>query len=82
MRLITAFVLNFIGVDAQGHGLLYKGYIDCVRKIYKSEGFFGFYKGLGPNYVRLGPHTVLCLMFWDFFKDVHQRYWLCQNELL
>ncbi|KAK4876381.1 hypothetical protein RN001_012803 [Aquatica leii] len=61
------------GVDAQGRGLLYKNYSDCVIKIYKSEGLIGFSKGLGPNYFRLGPHTVLCLMFWDFYKDVYGR---------
>ncbi|KAF2880648.1 hypothetical protein ILUMI_25542 [Ignelater luminosus] len=64
------------GVDAQGRGLLYKNYIDCVVKIYQTEGVLGFYKGLGTIYVRLGPHTVLCLMFWDLFKDIHQRYML------
>ncbi|KAF5292635.1 hypothetical protein FQA39_LY13968 [Lamprigera yunnana] len=62
------------GVDAQGRGLLYKNYWDCVVKIYKSEGLIGFSKGLGPNYFRLGPHTVLCLMFWDFYKDVYQNF--------
>lgn len=37
------------------------------------EGLSAFYKGLVPNYIRLGPHTVLCLMFWDLFKDLHQH---------
>ncbi|KAF5283742.1 hypothetical protein FQA39_LY17239 [Lamprigera yunnana] len=60
------------GVDANGKGLLYKSYLDCVMKIWKSEGFMGFYKGIGPSYVRLAPHTVLCLVFWDKLKDIHK----------
>lgn len=61
------------GVDAQGKGLLYRGYLDCVWKIWKSEGFFGFYKGLGACYFRLGPHTVLCLVFWDQLKEYYNN---------
>lgn len=58
------------GVDANGKGLLYNGYTDCVVKIWRSEGFFGFYKGLGASYIRLAPHTVLSLVFWDKLKDI------------
>lgn len=65
---------QFLGVDKFGKGLLYSGYIDCVFKIWKTEGFLGFYKGLGPSYFRLGPHTVLCLVFWDEFKELYSRY--------
>ncbi|KAB0794594.1 hypothetical protein PPYR_11433 [Photinus pyralis] len=62
------------GVDSEGRGLLYKNYTDCVVKIYKSEGLLGFSKGLSGNYFRLGPHTVLCLMFWDYYKDLYGRF--------
>ncbi|KAK5645019.1 hypothetical protein RI129_006319 [Pyrocoelia pectoralis] len=62
------------GVDANGKGLLYSSYLDCVVKIWKSEGFLGFYKGIGPSYVRLGPHTVLCLVFWDKLKDAYKKF--------
>lgn len=62
------------GVGPDGRGLLYNGYMDCVSKIRKSEGFLGFYKGLGASYFRLGPHTVLCLVFWDEFKDLYSKF--------
>ncbi|KAF5278783.1 hypothetical protein FQR65_LT15511 [Abscondita terminalis] len=61
------------GIDGQGRGLLYKNYVDCVLKVYRIEGLTGFLKGLGPNYFRLGPHTVLCLMFWDLYKDIYSQ---------
>lgn len=62
------------GIDVNGKGVLYKSYFDCVGKIYKTEGIYAFYKGLGPMYFRLGPHTVLCLTFWDKFKEIYSQY--------
>lgn len=43
-------------------------------KIWKTEGFLGFYKGVGANYMRLAPHGALCLVFWDILKDIHIKY--------
>ncbi|XP_031349945.1 solute carrier family 25 member 35-like isoform X2 [Photinus pyralis] len=62
------------GVDANGKGLLYNGYLDCVGKIWSAEGFLGFYKGLSASYIRLGPHTVLSLVFWDKLKDLFKQF--------
>jgi Mitochondrial carrier protein len=31
--------------------LLYKNSIDCAKKILRNEGFFGFYRGLGPQLI-------------------------------
>ncbi|KAL1490264.1 hypothetical protein ABEB36_012988 [Hypothenemus hampei] len=60
--------------DANGKGLMYRSYFDCVKKIYQSEGLLAFYKGLGPMYLRLGPHTVLCLVFFDQLRSVAYKY--------
>ncbi|XP_022918440.2 solute carrier family 25 member 35-like isoform X2 [Onthophagus taurus] len=62
------------GVDKSGKGTLYSGYFDCIKKIYTTEGFSAFYKGVGPMYFRLGPHTVLCLMFWEVYKKIYHKY--------
>ena len=51
------------GVDKSGHGLLYTGPFDCIAKIFEQEGILGFYKGIGAQYFRLGPHTILSLVF-------------------
>ncbi|XP_044754935.1 solute carrier family 25 member 35-like [Coccinella septempunctata] len=56
-------------VDNLGRGLLYNNYLDCVSRIYRIEGISAFYKGVGPMYFRLGPHSVLSLMFWDKFRE-------------
>lgn len=62
------------GVDAKGRGVLYKSLFDCVRKIHMEEGVTGFYKGWTANYFRLGPHTLLLLVFWDRLKHHHRLY--------
>ncbi|XP_046993209.1 solute carrier family 25 member 35-like [Schistocerca americana] len=58
------------GVNAEGKGLLYNSVPDCFIKIWKTEGIYGFYKGFVPSYARLGPHTVLCFVFWDALKQL------------
>nr|XP_029725271.1 solute carrier family 25 member 35-like [Aedes albopictus] len=62
------------GVSSSGQGLLYKNIFDCFVKIYRSEGIHGMYKGMAPLYMRVVPHTVLNLTFWEFFKKLHDRY--------
>jgi solute carrier family 25 aspartate/glutamate transporter 12/13 len=31
--------------------LLYKNSLDCAKKIFRNEGFLGFYRGLGPQLI-------------------------------
>ncbi|XP_001659037.2 solute carrier family 25 member 35 [Aedes aegypti] len=62
------------GVSSSGKGLLYKNIFDCFVKIYRSEGIHGMYKGIAPLYMRVVPHTVLNLTFWEFFKNLHDQY--------
>ncbi|CAH1773065.1 unnamed protein product [Owenia fusiformis] len=62
------------GLDAKGKGLLYDNFFDCVWKILKQEGPFGFYKGFGALLFRLGPHTLLSLMLWDAMRVRYNRY--------
>lgn len=75
------FLFFLLGVDANGKGLLYDGIADCIVKIWKTEGFMGFYKGLIPNYLRLGPHTILCLVFWEKFKLIQKSYFPKEKKL-
>lgn len=51
--------------DATGKGVLYSNVLDCFVKVFKSEGLMGFYKGVTASFLRLGPHTVLSLVFWS-----------------
>ncbi|XP_060040420.1 solute carrier family 25 member 34 isoform X3 [Erinaceus europaeus] len=57
--------------DQQGQ--LYAGLTDCLLKIWKQEGPLALYKGLGPAYLRLGPHTILSMLFWDELRKLAGR---------
>jgi len=62
------------GTNKAGKGLMYSGFLDCFLKIFKKEGLLGFYKGVGPHYFRIGPHTILSLLFWDQLRRAHSYY--------
>ncbi|KAJ8966955.1 hypothetical protein NQ314_003177 [Rhamnusium bicolor] len=38
------------------------------------KGLKPFYKGMGPLYVKLGPHTILCLVFWEELKGMYANH--------
>lgn len=61
------------GVNASGKGIYYSGVIDCFVKIFKTEGFRGFYKGFWPHYIRIGPHSALVLLFFDELKELKEK---------
>lgn len=46
-------------------GDLYKGPVDCFRKTVSSEGFGALYKGFWAQLFRIGPHSILTLMFME-----------------
>lgn len=60
-------------VDRAGTGQLYRGLADCLVKIYQQEGPLAFYKGLGLAYLRLGPHTILSMFFWDELRKLARK---------
>ncbi|EDX07043.1 solute carrier family 25 member 35 [Drosophila simulans] len=62
------------GVDAEGRGLLYRGWVDCFVKILRSEGVYGMYKGFWANYLRIAPHSTLVLLFFDELVAVRTKY--------
>ncbi|XP_048739062.1 solute carrier family 25 member 35-like [Ostrea edulis] len=60
------------GVSSKGKGLTYAGFSNCFIQIFRTEGFWGFYKGWGPQFLRLGPQTVLSLFFWDRLRYMYK----------
>ncbi|KAM8927594.1 solute carrier family 25 member 34 [Pelodytes ibericus] len=61
-------------VDSAGRGRLYRGFLDCFVKITHKEGLLALYKGIVPAYVRLGPHTILSLLFWEELRKFTYYY--------
>lgn len=49
---------------------LYAGLWDCGRKTVGTEGFRALFKGFVPHYIRIGPHTLLTLMFLEQVRSV------------
>jgi solute carrier family 25, member 34/35 len=62
------------GLNAQGKGLLYQNIFDCFIKTIRVEGVFALYKGFTAQYMRIAPHTILNLTFWDLFKNWKSLY--------
>ncbi|KAM4588861.1 solute carrier family 25 member 34 [Odontesthes bonariensis] len=56
-------------VDEFRRGHLYHGFSDCMLKVCQAEGLLGLYKGMGPVFLRLAPHTVLSMLFWDLMRQ-------------
>ncbi|CAD6587414.1 MAG: mitochondrial aspartate-glutamate transporter agc1 [Cyphobasidiales sp. Tagirdzhanova-0007] len=48
--------------------LLYKNGIDCAKKVYKNEGFRGFYKGLPPQLIGVAPEKAIKLTMNDLVR--------------
>ncbi|XP_026993218.1 solute carrier family 25 member 34 [Tachysurus fulvidraco] len=56
-------------VDELKKGRFYTGFLDCLMKVSHTEGFLGLYKGMGPVFMRLAPHTVLSMLLWDVMRQ-------------
>ncbi|KAF8274027.1 mitochondrial inner membrane protein [Lactarius quietus] len=48
--------------------LLYKNSWDCVKKVFRNEGFLGFYRGLGPQLVGVAPEKAIKLTVNDLVR--------------
>ncbi|XP_067134657.1 solute carrier family 25 member 35-like [Centruroides vittatus] len=62
------------GVNSSGKGILYSGIVDCIVKVLKTENFFGLYKGFMVLFLRIGPHTILNLLFWDELRKLYIQF--------
>ncbi|KAL1963190.1 hypothetical protein VTN77DRAFT_8623 [Rasamsonia byssochlamydoides] len=45
--------------------IVYQGVWDATRKIWRNEGVGGFYKGLGPNLLRVLPNTWVTFLVYE-----------------
>ncbi|KAK4543081.1 hypothetical protein LTR36_005858 [Oleoguttula mirabilis] len=57
----------------------YKGAADVVQQVFRREGLAGFYKGLGPNLVRVLPSTCVTFLVYENMKFYLPRMW--QDEM-
>jgi len=52
----------------------YKGSVDALKQILKSEGLRGIYKGYGATLASFGPFSALYFLFYEKAKVLAQRY--------
>ena len=48
--------------------LYYQGFADCFIRTYRAEGVRGLYKGVGAQYMRIAPYTVLTFVIFEELK--------------
>ena len=53
-----------------GGGKVYRSILDCLVKTVRSEGVSGLYKGFFPNWMRLGPHTIICFLIFEHLRNI------------
>ncbi|KAI8928184.1 mitochondrial carrier domain-containing protein [Entophlyctis helioformis] len=53
-----------------GVGLKYSSTFDCFRKTVQGEGFMALYKGWFPQWMRIGPHTIVTFMILEQLRKL------------
>lgn len=56
--------------DSKGMGMIYKNTLDCFVKTIRAEGVLGLYKGFFPNWIRIGPHTVVTFVVYERLRKL------------
>lgn len=54
-----------VGADGQKQ---YQSMLDCLKKTYRAEGYFGMYRGSGVNILLITPEKAIKLAANDFFR--------------
>lgn len=49
----------------------YRGLVDCLLKVARTEGVLAIYQGVTPNYLRFGPYCILVFVFLEQLKKVN-----------
>ena len=52
------------------NGTLYRSAIECLVKTLRTEGLMGLYKGFLPNWMRLGPHTMITFCIFEQLRKL------------
>ncbi|XP_071478063.1 mitochondrial substrate carrier family protein ucpB-like [Diadema antillarum] len=62
---IKTRVMNQKVKGVKSDQLVYKGTLDCFVKTVRCEGIYGLYKGFFPNWLRIGPHTIVSFILFE-----------------
>lgn len=59
------------GLDAMKYG----GAWGCIKHVAKTEGFVGFYKGVGPRMARVVMDVAITFTLFENIKRILNHYW-------
>lgn len=66
--------------DHVASGSVYTGIMDVLHRIWHREGFPGFWKGIGPNLLRVVPSTCVTFLVYENVKWYLPRAWQMPNQ--
>ncbi|KAJ3412539.1 hypothetical protein HDV05_000620 [Chytridiales sp. JEL 0842] len=67
-------VRSRIQIERARKNVKYQGTIGTIKRIYNIEGFYGFYKGLGPNVIRVLPGTMITFGVYEGLSKFFREY--------
>ncbi|XP_067943891.1 mitochondrial substrate carrier family protein ucpB-like [Watersipora subatra] len=65
---IKTRIMNQHMID--GVGAKYRSPVDAFFQCIRAEGLFGLYKGFFPNWLRLGPHTIITFFIFERLRSL------------
>ena len=60
----------YFSVILAGVGAKYSLPADAVKKCVQTEGIRGLYKGFLPNWMRIGPHTIVTFFVFEQLRNM------------
>ncbi|KAJ7324893.1 hypothetical protein JRQ81_017913 [Phrynocephalus forsythii] len=67
------FIKTRLQLDARNRGERRMSAFECIRKVYKSEGFKGFYRGMSASYAGISE-TVIHFVIYESIKQKLMEY--------
>lgn len=67
---IKTRIMNQKSHGVAHHERVYKNAFDCFLKTLRSEGPLGLYKGFIPNWMRIGPHTIITFFIFEELRHL------------
>ncbi|XP_034029650.1 mitochondrial folate transporter/carrier-like [Thalassophryne amazonica] len=65
----TTYPYQVVRARLQDQHSKYNGVTDVIRRTWRNEGIFGFYKGIVPNMVRVTPACCITFVVYEYVSD-------------
>lgn len=65
-----SWLVHYVSIITDGKGQKYSSPVDALRKAIQHEGLRGLYKGFIPNWLRIGPHTLVTFFVFEQLRKI------------